>query len=91
MHNSKPVNINRSTLVANHLEISLSRKEADFVHNRIESDLAIYPFGNFATNSDLTRNTLPTNKHMLKRKNTNNIGPACDENVTMSTEVCKFI
>ena len=91
MHNSKPVNINRSTLVPNHLEISLSGKEADFVHNRIESDLAIYPLGNFATNSDLTRNTLPTNKPMLKQKNTNNTGPACDEKIAMSTQVCKFI
>ena len=77
MHNSKPVNKNRSTLVPNHLEISLSRKEADFVYNHIESDLVIYPLGNFATNNNLTRPTLPTNKHMLKQKNTDNTGSVC--------------
>ena len=59
MHNSKAVNKNRSTFVPNHVEISLSRKDADFVYNCIESDLAIHPLGNCA---------IPTNLHTLKQK-----------------------
>ena len=68
MHNSKVVDSCKCTFVPNHVEISLSRKNVDFLCNRIESDQAIHPLGNFTTNSDLSKRTLPTNVHALKRK-----------------------
>ena len=66
MHNSKTVDSCKCTFVPNHTEISLTRKEANFVYNHIESDQAIHPLGNFTTNSDLSKRTLPTNMHALK-------------------------
>ena len=68
MHNSKFVDSCKCTFVPNHVEISLSRKEADFVYNDIESDQVIHPLGNFTTSSNLSKRMLPTNVHALKQQ-----------------------
>ena len=70
MPNSNTVNNVRSTFLPNHVDISLTRKEADFLYNHIESDLAIHPLGNFTTNSDLSTYTLLTTANTLKWKMT---------------------